>query len=329
MAKNRIHILLLIMLVARLFSSCSVDDYRDMSCESVRLDYRYVRQDFDEYEGHVRHLRHFLFDQQGNFIREEMQDPASSQTLRLRQLPWGEYTMLTVGNATDNTQLTPQTVNLQAMLLSLPDVQPDGSRANGDQLFWNACEFVAEKNKERRYVCDLSNIHCHLFVRVFWNNRPPRNGTYTMQLEGVPVENTLDPRREHQRVIIFDNEGVKGNTSTQNRAVHSFPGLIGELGTHIVQAPLYNFELQGEFITLRYTNSHIPVFRLYFGPEAITKPIDLAKAFAAWGWRPDQHLEQVYRIQMEIFDDGKVVVEQWADTAVLDWVNGGQIGTGV
>lgn len=276
----------------------------------------------------MKEMHHFLFDGEGKFMYEVPQNSATPQVVRLNGLSIGEYTMITVGNATAaNTQLTPLTPgesNLQTMLLSLANMQPDEDHANNDQLFWNARRFTVERNKEHRYVCDLSNVHCHLFVRVYWNNLPPHNGgDYTMRLEEVPVEYSLDPLREHMRLVILDEESVKGNTSTRHRVIHTFPGLTGKLGKHFVRVPLYNFELQGELITLRYTNNRIPVFRLWHGDKPVTKPIDLKKAFSAWGWFPDEHHEQIYRIEMEIFDDGKIVVNQWADATVLDWKDGG------
>ena len=89
------------------------------------------------------------------------------------------------------------------------------------------------------------------------------------------------------------------------------------------RTPLKAQELRGEFVTMRYTAEHIPVFRLWFGDKAVTEPIDLRRAFRTWGWNPDAAAVQEYRIQLTLFADGSVEVRPWIDADVEDWQDGG------
>lgn len=323
-------VLISVLLLLTFFWGCSLDDDRDLCCEEVVLDYRYVRQEGDEYKTFVEAMRHFLFDEQGKFLREIPFNPAVPQYVKLLKLPIGTYTVVTIGNATTSHTRLPDPVVGEARLddfrLAIANAQTDGSFANSDQLFWSTRTFVSEKNKRHHYICDLSNIHCHLVVRVFWHVLPTHDGTYTMQLEGLPLGYHLHPTQARP-MIIRDTDPQPDLYPTQNRVIHTFPAMSRGFGKYRIEVPLYNLELQGEFITLRYTNGRIPTFRLFFGSEAITKPIDLSRAFASWGWRPDEHAEQIYRIEMEILADGTVIVNQWADASVVDWIDGGVVNT--
>lgn len=319
-------------LLLLIMPGCSTDDDRDLCCEEVVLTYRYIRQDRDEYKEFVREMRHFLFGENGLFIRELPSDPILPQRLSLTKLPQGRYTVVTVGNATEGSSLlstlVAESTHLRDFKLSV--VKQFGSEIldNGDELFWNVRSFVAERNKQYRHVCDLSNIHCHLYVKIRWNKRPPFSGNkYTMQLEGVPVRNTLDPEKTHTFRIIRPSD-VPGTESTEHRVVHTFSGL-DSIATHGIANDLYGITLYGEFVTLRYTNMHIPTFRLYYGNQSVSKPINLSNVFSRWGWRPDEHPEQIYRIDMEIFDNGTVVVNQWAQTSVKDWEDGGTVSNNI
>ena len=108
------------------------------------------------------------------------------------------------------------------------------------------------------------------------------------------------------------------------------------------RTPLKAQELRGEFVTMRYTAEHIPVFRLWFGDKAVTEPIDLRRAFRTWGWNPDAAAVQEYRIQLTLsnaidearqgygkkiittrYADGSVEVRPWIDADVEDWQDGG------
>lgn len=323
-----ISILMNCLLLLLLVSSCDVDGDSDICCDDVVLTYRYVRQERDEYKQFVRTMRHFLFDERGRFIREVAFNAKTPQQLRLLKLPVGNYTIVTVGNATEGTSslsaLSSQS-SLHDFKLSVIKQFDAGSLGKGDELFWSTRTFVSERNKRHRYICDLSNIHCHLFVKISWKKKPPYTGNkYMMQLEGVTTRNTLDPTRTHITKIISSNS-VSGSESTDKRVVQTFPGLDGAFGTYRIAEQLYGVRLYGEFVSLRYTNKHIPTFRLYYGDKAVTKPIDLSRAFAAWNWRPDEQPEQIYRIEMEILDDETVVVNQWAQTSVKDWEDGGTV----
>ena len=104
------------------------------------------------------------------------------------------------------------------------------------------------------------------------------------------------------------------------------PDTIGELGSYRLRVPLRSQELYGQFVTLRYWDDLMPVFRLWFGDKAITQEIDLTRAFRAWGWFPGCTHIQEYRIQIQLFSNGTVEVSPWSDMSIEDWVNGGTFG---
>ena len=87
-----------------LFSCCSIDDYRDICCEDVTLDYRYIRQNSDLFSYHIRSMRHFLFDASGLFMYEIPPNETNKQRLILKNLLPGSYTVITVGNMAENTE---------------------------------------------------------------------------------------------------------------------------------------------------------------------------------------------------------------------------------
>ncbi len=320
---------LLLLLSLGVMSSCSLDDELDECCESVTLHYRYVRQDLnDEFRSFIKEMRHFLFDGEGRFLRE-LPNPSNRQDLHIGNLSEGDYSVITIANATQaNTtlsQLAASGSTLSEFQLTLNHLLSAETYGNGDELFWNTRKVSVVRNQRRHYICDLSNIHCHLFVRVKWHSLPKHTGDYTMRLMQVPVGYRLEPTLADTLVIRGD--GSTDFQSSESRVVHTFPAFNGNFQSHERVVPLYNLELEGEFVTLRYSDDHIPVLQIFFGDEAITKPLDLLKAFRAWSWYPNRHPEQIYKIDITIYDDGRVVLNQWAEATVMDWIDGGAVGT--
>lgn len=127
----------LLLLCGVLLTSCVPQDPRDICCSKVTLEYRYVRRNVDEYPTEVQQMRHFLYDAHGTLLREIPQSVSTPQTLSLSGLPVGRYTILTVGNATEeHTLLAPlaRGSNLSDMTLMLRKLA-DGSYApQGDAL---------------------------------------------------------------------------------------------------------------------------------------------------------------------------------------------------
>lgn len=88
-------------------------------------------------------------------------------------------------------------------------------------------------------------------------------------------------------------------------------------------------ELEERFTTLRYTNETIPILRILKDGELYRKEIDLRKAFHTWGLFPDKHVEQDYRILIEMKRDGRMILHHWTDFRIVDWADGGTLGGSV
>lgn len=295
--------------------SCSLEDTRDLCCDSgnaMRYSYRpYGAEAFDDYIGTLRHL---LFDAGGDFLGEL--PPGENLKYQPLALGQGEYTMVTVANASDITILNHTDIShIGELTLSAgASHDPEGVyRANTDELYWGVKRFSVSAMGLAMDVSRLSraipvtymnNIHCHLKIKVEWSNMPEHIGEYEMELDGVPDRYSLHPERS----------GEAGGFTVP-------PGI--RTGTHRIRVPLRSRELDGEFVTLRYSNDCIPVFRLFFDSEKVSPDIDLARAFDTWGWRPSDTHVQNYEILIQMNSDGSADIFPNIEASVADWVNGG------
>lgn len=315
--------------------SCDISDERDLCCERLTLHYRYVQREMqDDFSQHIDHMRHFLFDDLGRFIKELPPSSKGRQDVRLIKMPVGTYTVITVANATvGRTQLSELMKPWSTLadfrlaithLESKKIVDASNVHGNGDELFWNSRTFTVRSNRSQYIICDLSNIHCHLGVKVKWNTVPKMDGDYTIRLTQVPTDYVLSPSLA-DTIRRHSGEPLSAESSPKH-VIYTFPKHAGSLGVHEITVPLYNLELEGVFTTLRYSNTHIPTLQIFHGDVAITKPINLGRAFRAWNWLPSSNPEQDYRIELTLYDDGRVLVNQWAETTVLDWIDGGTFG---
>lgn len=166
--------------------------------------------------------------------------------------------------------------------MELAGLTPSGEYLDADELYWGVCRMHVDGSRQQTFTTYMNNIHCHLHVKVMWHNMPEDVGAYRMEIGQVPVGYSLCPDRCH---TVGDKLIPAGN---------------GKLATHVERTPLKAQELRGEFVTMRYTAEHIPVFRLWFGDKAVTEPIDLRRAFRTWGWNPDAAAVQEYRIQLTL-----------------------------
>ncbi len=308
----------LLLLCGGLLTSCVPQDPRDICCSKVTLEYRYVRQSVDEYPTEVQQMRHFLYDAHGTLLREIPQSTATPQTLSLSGLPVGRYTILTVGNATEeHTLLDPlaRGSKLSDMTLTLRKLA-DGSYApQGDQLFWNYKTIDIQPGANDHYICDLANIHTHLYYSVIWESVPPYADGYSVRLSELTEQYSLDPAKSNLHLPI----------NAEMQVTHDFPLHAPQLIQLEEQPKLFNHTLEGSFISLRYLNDRIPTIQVWHGDEAITKPIDLTRAFRSFGWIPDQRPEQIYRILLRINDDGSVTLFPYFKGTIADWVPGGTV----
>lgn len=285
---------------------CSLDDDRDVCCDNLRMEFRYVPYGIEELPTYIHRMRHFVFDASDRFVCELPSGP-DLRLLRFK-LPPGEYTMLTVGNLESRMEFRSGDRSLKTLEMELLEFTESGNCRNSDELYWGFCRFRVVRGPAQRFVTYMNNIHCHLHIKVLWHNMPEYVGDYRMELQDIPRGYRLDP--------------------SQSRAVSDkvVPAINGRLCTHELEVPLRSQELRAEFVTLRYTSDYIPVFRLWFGDRAVTGPIDLRRAFRTWGWNPDATAVQEYRIQLTLFSDGAVEVRPWIDADVEDWQNGGTFG---
>lgn len=322
------------LLLATLLTGCSLDDDRD-DC-SIKQHFRYYISGEDRLTHDVLSMRHFLFDADSIYLRE-VSDPChcSDPVLKIDDLNYGTYTLITLGNLTGLTRLSelrPGVTHLTAFQQHL-DSQwatradgdaADGGYANGDDLFYNATTFSVTDDAPDTYICDMSNIHCHLHVLVYWEQPPSYSGRFTVQLTGVPSGYSLHP--DSTRRILQQDDMAELTVPTAKNRVQLFPVEPLGLVSHVQQVRSYNYELEAHFTTQRYTADCIPVLQVFCNGEAVTGRIDLARAFAYLRWYPDQSVEQDYSVKMRINPDGSVDLNRWMQGRVSDWIDGGSIG---
>ena len=313
--------------LAVLFAGCSLDDDRDLCCpDDYAMHYSYRPYGTEAFAEHIFSLRHFLYDDAGRFV-EELRPGENLQYQTLFLAP-GHYAMVTVGNGGDMTVIdTAGALSLEDLSLRsdngydgyvLPPDKGIRHSSNTDELFWGVKYFsiapdgltrgLARDGVEEpgRAVTYMNNIHCHLHIHVEWANVPPHVGDYEMELDGIASGYCLDPARSLP-------------TGGGDFIVPESAGRT----SHRLRVPLKSRELNGEFVTLRYSDGMIPIFRLFSGAGQVSPDIDLGRAFRTWGWSPSETHVQEYRIRIRIHSDGRAEVSPEIEASVEDWINGG------
>ena len=310
--------LIALILLALATAACSVDDDRDLCCARTNvMRYSYRPTGREEFHGHIRSLRHLLYDGHGRFMREL--DPGPELQEQSLDLPEGSYTILTLGNLLSSHSL----LHADQPIISSLELHPADARVarealgNADELFWGVRHFdidtngmITDTGPDRRWddytlpTTEMNNIHCHLRVVVEWNNIPDYYGDYAMELTGVPTAYRLDP-------------GSAGKADGFIVPPHHTEGI------HRMCVPLEADMLDGELVTLRYTDKVIPTLRLYHEDEQIGPTIDLKKAFREWGWYPSRVHVQEYAVRVRLFGDGSAEVSPLIEGSIVDWINGG------
>lgn len=331
-------LLLLLLLGIISFASCSVEDMRDVCCDEIILRYRYVREQRDEYHSFIKKERRYLFDSRGIFLREIAVDPSSRQRVHLRRLPVGQYYMLTVANQSPSytflTTMQEGETTLREVFLSLDKSGLDEKMrtynklfAPAEPLFWNLRPFVSRRGQRHTYICDMANIHCYLYVLVSWEKQPPRGSDrFTIELSKLIASYRLESNPDYTLQVAGRlDAGGNRDESTSRYVVHHFPYSLFPAEARIQQeVSLRGHELFYEVRSLRYLNDAIPTIQLiHEGQPMFRRSIDLTPLFHSWGWYPNMHPEQIYRIEMKLLKDGRVEVKPWVTSSVLDWVNGG------
>lgn len=301
-------------LICLALGACDLDDSRDRCCDNLVMEYCYRPYEVEAFAEHIHSLKHYLFDQQGDFLGEV--PPGDNLRWQPLSLDAGSYTLVTVGNTSEKTScgFAPDD-GLENFKLAVGQFiqRQDVFLENGDQLYWGVCQFSVGQRQggdppARRLVTYMNNIHCHLEIKVVWHNVPQYDGNYTLDLRGVPAGYSLCPDR---------CSSVEG---------FIIPPTDGPPQDHRLEVPLVSQELYAQFITLRFSDLDIPTLSIRFADKPVTGPIDLGKAFRQWGWYPSKTHIQKYRILVKIFGDGTVEVSPWVEASVQDWENGGNFG---
>ena len=308
-----------LIVIGWLCPACSIDDDRDLCCLMTNaMRYVYTPHGKDEFSDHIFSLRHYLFDESGNFLHEVM--PGENLQLQPLTLEEGRYTLITLGNYAKsikvNSEEFPPLSGFNLLVDNISRKQ-DEAFENVDELFWGIRHFdldrrgyISDYGPERHRedyntpVTEMNNIHCHLSVRVEWNNLPDYIGDYEMELSGVPTGYILDP-------------GAVDKAGGYLVPSHNVTGV------HRLNVPLDGMELQGEFVTLRYTDTAIPTLRIFFADKQVSPDINLRVAFRKWGWYPSQIHVQEYSIVVRLYSDGRAEVSPEFEGTVCDWINGG------
>lgn len=311
--KDRIRLLCLF--CSFCLASCDIEDERDLCCDRVIMEYHYMRDGQDKFVENVHTLRHFLFCGKELFIKEVL--PGHDlQYQESDSMMTGSYTMVTVANAGDGTVLQAPSASspLESFLLRVAGT--DGR--NADPLYYGICRFSLLResaNREQRFATQLSNVHCKLKVTVKWQNRPPvlvAEPVYRMVLNNCAESYELDADRSY-------SIGKK-----------QYPYSPAWQQEHRMDCSLDSRQLKGTFVSLRYANDNLPVLHILCKEEGeyveLTSPLDLKKAFAAWGYRPSTAERQDYKIVVTIYMDGHVGVKVEMETGIADWVDGGNFG---
>lgn len=308
--------IVIIALMCLCLAACDMDDERDLCCKRVVMEYHYMSGGKDAFKQNIRSLRHFLFNGAEQFIRE-IPCGENLQLQTLDSLKTGNYAMVTVGNAADATRLETPAKDEPLAGFMLHVEGTDGR--NADPLYYGICRFTLKKedaNREQRFLTQMANIHCRLQVTVKWQNLPPAMTTatvYRMALENCAENHELDGKRAYSL-------GEK-----------QFPHSTSWNRVHRLECALKGLLLKEEFISLRYTNSNLPILHLFCRKEKedyeeLTPPLDLGRAFKIWGYKPENAERQEYKIIVTIYLDGHVGVKVEAEAGVEDWIEGGSFG---
>ena len=317
-----------------LLTSCSTLDERDECCEEIRLVYRYIPGQVDEYPDHIREIHHYLFDGEGRYVRELRQTSPHSQQVVLRSLAVGKYTVLTLANRSDRFSNFPEMVEGETRLsdISLTALYSTyGEQTDGDPLYWNLREIESRHLGRDTYYCDISNIHCLLLVRVVWGDIfPPGNGAYKIELDKLPETYDLH-RPVRNGLSTWQRKGTSApgglsEGSTADRSWQEFPTNQGASGRVAAPVALLGHELSYRFCTLRYTQEQIPTLRIYYDGKLYRKELDLTRFFLDQGLEPDQDPVQDYKIVVQI-NKRDIKIYLWTGSRVVDWQDGGQIST--
>lgn len=115
-----------------------------------------------------------LHDEQGRFIREGAKQPRSPPASEAE----GSTSRKILDADDDCSRASEQTalnsvgaghtLNEAILEVTTNQAKEAPTTAIAMRLFYNSRTFESELNQKHTYYCDLSNIHCHLSVKVRW-----------------------------------------------------------------------------------------------------------------------------------------------------------------
>ncbi len=291
--------------------SCDIDDRRDFCCgrNNILITYHMGNREF--LEKVADHIDYYLFDSVGNYMHKMKPLRNNMRRVCLESLPAGKYTMVAIANLDQYGKLKGHSSEgLRQFKLVVGNFLGDTDVfGNGEPLYWGQSDFRILEKQKKTYTLEMNHIHCRLRLRVEWERLPDYADGFEFGLEGIGQATPLYGGQND--ILIYH---------------HRYPPVTSYDGRMRLSVPLRRMVLEEELFTLRYTDSHIPIFHLYNGRKDLTGPIDLSRAFMQWGWKPDQSPEQEYSILIKIRADGKIELHPGLGTSVNDWIDGGVIG---
>lgn len=299
--------LLLVATILFMLTSCHKDLLRQDLSDVREVCVSYTVPDGREFPSSIATMRWLVYDAQGHYFCELQMEPKQRQYFEPSQLPDGQYSAVNVANATNRT-LFENTETLNDLALYANTRQPEGWYGNVDCLFWQMRQFTVKQGYVDEVDMPLADIHCHLHVHVWWQGLPQESGQWTMHLYGVNVAYHAGR-----------NGVVVGGVE--------HPELVTDaLGEHRINVTPLNFELDGEFIVFRWTDSNVPKFQIKCNDQEASPLIDINQVFDEWKWSPDNTRAQDYWLGIQINKDGSADVQTWGRAKVADWIDGGIIG---
>ncbi len=307
------HILLYIHLIIVslwVLTSCSLEDERDLCCSRNIMHYTFFYAGEDKFNEVVSTMEYFLFDEHGSFINKLNSYKNNLSYVSLDSLSPGKYTLIGLANRDNTISLEEKPeAGLQRFSLTVNKwTQGQQTFESAPPIYWSSTDFEIKHGEQNTFKSSMNHIHSSLRIRIEWESIPPFSDGYYFTLTGVGHSVAMNANGAQQ----YDG--------------FTFPKVKYAKGTAYVKATLRQMTLEERIISLRYTNDHIPIFRLWHKDTPITPPIDLSRAFKQWKWFPDKATIQDYGIRMLIRSNGKIEVHQEMGTNVNDWIDGGTKG---
>lgn len=313
---------LLLLLVA--LGACDIDTDLPECNYNARIDFFYTLDgQTNVLPLYIHRMTDYVFDADSTLIEIHTRERQAELTYSGLQLPPGQYSLVSWGNAKDATTVLPAQIgqtHLNEMLLYLDNsvaATRQGTpttQGNGDKLYFGYCHFEVKPQGITRARIDVTHAHCRLGITVKWKrNAPPDTQNFHMELRDVAGSYRFAAKQELPT-------GYAGG-------FYAIPQEGTARVNHRIDTPMaITRSVQGEFVTLRLASDDHPTFCLYAGGKAIIKEIDLHKYFATMQINLDRNLRQEFDLMMEVQPDGTVIVSA---ARIYDWQQGESIGGGL